>query len=343
MALIGSLSSGISALQSFTDGIQVIGDNIANINTYGYKSSRTNYSDNFNQVLSESSGAAGSAPVSTQIGSSVQVANITSNYSQGNISATGVTTDLAINGQGYFEVVDPNNGGKFVTRAGNFSPDASGYLLTPDGKRLQGLVGGGISFGVTVSNGQLVYTKTSATAPSTVGDMSTSYISPSVGNKGLTLPTVKADLDAVTAAATAAGYTDAASYADAMAPQLSSMAFDTNGNLKFTLTDGNSYTKGQVLLTSFRNQNALVKMGNNLYTNFDAAGPTGGTMVLSAANNTPGTNGLATFRTESLEGSNVDLTASLTDMITVERSFQAASRIITTSDNILQEVVNLKR
>ncbi len=97
-----------------------------------------------------------------------------------------------------------------------------------------------------------------------------------------------------------------------------------------------------VLLMDFRDPTALVKEGANLYSGFDAAGVVG-TINLSAANNTPGSYGLGTIQGGSLELSNVDLTEQFADMITTQRSFQAGSRIITVSDDILQEVVNLKR
>ena len=331
MGLIGSLDSGVSALQAFTKGIEVIGNNVANVDTYGYKTGRADYADQFSQVLSQASGTSGSQPSTTQIGSGSRVSGTTSDFSQGSISTTGVKTDLAIDGNGFFVVRDYNSNEKFVTRAGNFTTDANGYILTPDGQRLQGLVGGAISYSVTEVSGQLVFTA-STTSPSSVGDMRTDF-GLTVANGGLTI--VSTGAGAVTS------FTQA--QVQAAAPQLSNYAFDSNGHLTFNLSNGDSFIKGQVLMTSFTNPNALAKAGNNLFTNFTAAGPVGGTMTLSAANNTPGTNGLGNFKTASLELSNVDLTAQFADLITVQRSFQAASRIITVSDDILQEVVNLKR
>jgi flagellar hook protein FlgE len=349
MALIGSLTTGASALDAFTQGIDVIGNDVANINTSGFKSSTVNYEDNFSQVFSQSSGATGSDPVSTQVGSGVSVADISRDFTQGNITSTGVTTDLAISGSGYFVVTNPTNGDTYATREGDFSTNQQGYLLTPTGQQVQGLVGGSINFTPTISSGQLEYVKNYTISPDYVGSIDTAYTAPSTTNGGLTLPDTstpagEAAYAALETAAAAAGYgTNVTGYVNANAPQLTSMAFDTNGNLNFTLSNGSSYSPAQVLLMGFTNQDALVNVGDNLYTNFDAAGPTGGTTTLSKTNNSPGSNGLGTFETESLEGSNVDLTGELTNLITVERSFQAASRIITVSDDILQEVVDLKR
>ncbi len=332
---MGSLGTGVSALQAFTQGMDVIGNNIANVNTTGFKSSTVDYENDFGQVLYESSGATGSSPITSQIGSGVSVADIAGNYSQGNITSTGVSTDLAVSGNGYF-VVEDGSGDPFVTRAGNFSTSTSGYLQTSSGAYLVGLTGGSVSYTVSQdAGGNLVFTKDVTTAPSTVGKMTTSYTTPTVENDLLTVDKSVTKYDTAqidTQAETTLG--------------LTSYAFDSSGNLTFTLQNGDSYAAGQVLLTSFSNQNALVSAGNNLYTNLDAAGPLGGSLTISsltAATNAPGTNGLGTFKTDSLESSNVDLTSELTNMISVERSFQAASRIITVSNDMLQDVVDLGR
>jgi flagellar hook protein FlgE len=97
-----------------------------------------------------------------------------------------------------------------------------------------------------------------------------------------------------------------------------------------------------VLLQNYNNPAALENVGNNLYTNMAAAGPIGGS-TLTAANNTAGANGLGSIQSGALEGSNVDLTQQFSDLITTQRSFEAASRLITVSDTILDDIVNLKR
>jgi len=99
----------------------------------------------------------------------------------------------------------------------------------------------------------------------------------------------------------------------------------------------------QILLQNFNDPSALVKEGNNLYSGFTAAGPTSGTTTLSGADNTAGSNGLGSIQSGTLELANVDLTDEFANMITVQRSFQASSRLITVSDTVLEDVVNLKR
>ncbi len=96
-----------------------------------------------------------------------------------------------------------------------------------------------------------------------------------------------------------------------------------------------------MLLQNYNDPSALTRTGNNLFNGFDAAGPIGGN-ALTTTGNLPGTNGLGSIQAGSLELSNVDLTSQFADMITTQRSFQASSRVITVSDQVLEEIVNLK-
>jgi flagellar hook protein FlgE len=112
--------------------------------------------------------------------------------------------------------------------------------------------------------------------------------------------------------------------------------FNDQGILTVRLTDGVEFTRGQVLLQNFRNPQALLKEGDNLYSGMAAAGPLA---QMSAA----GTNGLGTLNAGCLEMSNVDLATEFSELITAQRAFQASSRIVSTSDEVLQEIVNLKR
>jgi flagellar hook protein FlgE len=117
-------------------------------------------------------------------------------------------------------------------------------------------------------------------------------------------------------------------------------AIRPDGRVRLRLDDGTEYDVGQVLLQKFEDPNLLEKQGNNLYGNLREAGPIGGDALTSTV---PGTQGTGQLRSKSLEMSNVDLAGEFADMITTQRGFQANARIITTSDEMLQEVVNLKR
>jgi flagellar hook protein FlgE len=96
------------------------------------------------------------------------------------------------------------------------------------------------------------------------------------------------------------------------------------------------------MLKNFADPHALISIGNNLYSNFAAAGPVGAE-GLNKTDNTPGNDGLGEIIGGALELSNVDLTQEFSDLILTQRSFQAASRIITVCDSVLEELVNLKR
>jgi flagellar hook protein FlgE len=117
-------------------------------------------------------------------------------------------------------------------------------------------------------------------------------------------------------------------------------AIRPDGRVRIRMDDGTEYDAGQVLLQKFEDPNLLEKQGNNLFGNLREAGPLGGDALLST---TPGTGGTGQIRSKSLEMSNVDLGSEFAEMITTQRGFQANARIITTSDEMLQEVVNLKR
>jgi len=290
--MIRSLNAGVSGLQQFQTRLDVIGNNIANSSTLGYKAGRVDFGDSFSQTLRASSGGTGgrlSLP-GQQIGSGVTTAAIRNNFNQGAVAQTSVNTDLAINGDGYFIVRDSITGSEFATRAGNFNVDENGYLVTSQGYRLQGY-----------NDLEL----------STVGDLK-----------------VDASVRPSTAGADAKmdGYT-----------------ITSNGQIRVRLDDENSteYNRGQILLQRFSGPQMLTKEGHNLYSGIAAAGPLGGSE--SPKPEAPSTNGLGQIQTGALESSNVDLTSEFANLIITQRGFQASARIITTSDEILQEVVSLKR
>ena len=110
----------------------------------------------------------------------------------------------------------------------------------------------------------------------------------------------------------------------------------SDGTVTVNLSDGTSSSGGQIALQNFSNPDQLVKVGDNLYSEPAAAG--GLTAPLAA-----GSNGLGTIASGYLEMSNVDLASQLTALITTQRAYEANSKVITTSDDVLQTLVNLKR
>ena len=98
----------------------------------------------------------------------------------------------------------------------------------------------------------------------------------------------------------------------------------------------------QILMQNFKDPTALVSVGSNLFAGMGVAQPVSGTLALSAASNSAGAGGLGTMQSGTLELSNVDLTNEFANLITTQRSFEAGSRLITVSDTILEDIVNLK-
>jgi len=290
MSLIDTLNTGVSALTSFGTGMEVVGNDIANVNTIGYKSSDASFEDSFSNTLKSSAPSSGtqSSTSAVQVGTGVQLGGITTNFNQGALNSTGVTTDLAVSGTGFFIVKDATSLAQYATRDGQFRLDGNGYLVTQDGKRVQGYVGG----------------SSSTPLGTTVGDIRVG-LNPPAGTS------------------------------------LQSIAIDSSGNVIESYSDGSSATTNKVLLQNFSDTSALMRDGNNLYSGLTAAGPSGGGIL--AGGNAPGANGLGSIQSGSLESSNVDLTQQFSNLITMQRSFQAGARLITVSDTILDDVVNLKR
>jgi flagellar hook protein FlgE len=290
MSLIGTMGSGVSALRTFMKGLEVIGNNIANVNTTGFKASSAKYSDSFSNILQRSapSGTNTTNTSSTGIGTGVTLSGVSTNFNQGSLASTGRDTDLGISGSGFFHVKNSVDGSEFATRSGNFRWSDQGFLVNPAGLRVQGLTGAGLA---------------------AVGDIELS--TPPAGT------------------------------------QRQSVSIDRSGNVIEFYSDGTSATTGQILLQSFNDPSALTNEGNNLYSSLISAGPIGaaaGSSDLQTGTvNVPGENGLGTIQSGTLELSNVDLTDQFANLITTQRSFQAGSRLVTVSDTVLEDIVNLKR
>jgi flagellar hook protein FlgE len=266
MAISNSLNSGVTAIKAFGKGLEVIGDNIANVNTTGFKGSRVTYQDSFSQTFQQASPSPDSSP-SIQIGSGTSVASISQQFTQGVLSTTGGPTDLGISGKGFFQVSDPvSTTDKFYTRAGDFRLSDTGDLVTNGGLLVNDISGAKITIAT----------------PETIA----------------------------------------------------SMKVNNDGTIEVARTNGTiDTTKPQIGLFSFANPNALKREGDNLLSNKSlAAGP-----------NPPPLDATSDIIQGTLELSNVDLTKEFSDLIVAQRSFQAGSRIITVSDSVLEEVVNLKR
>lgn len=142
MSVMGSMYTGISGLTTHAERMSVLGNNIANTSTVGFKSGNVQFEDLFysSRTLGASVG---------QIGHGARVSSIYQNFSQGAYENTGSVTDVALGGRGFFMVNDSLNGSKFYTRAGNFNFNKEGYLVNPQGLRVQGWEAGKTEASVT--------------------------------------------------------------------------------------------------------------------------------------------------------------------------------------------------
>jgi len=138
--MLRSLYAGVTGLQQHQKSMDVVGNNIANVNTVGYKGSRVVFSDLMSQTLSPAKAPGdGTGGVNTkQIGLGSKLGAIDVNFNQGTLQTTGVSTDLAIQGDGFFTVKSSKTEQAYFTRAGNFTFDKNGYLVTPSGLIVQG-------------------------------------------------------------------------------------------------------------------------------------------------------------------------------------------------------------
>jgi flagellar hook protein FlgE len=277
--MLRSLFTGISGLRAHQQMLDVASNNIANVNTTGYKSSSTVFEDTLSQTISGAGAptAAGGGTNPSQIGLGVQLAGTQLNLSQGSSQYTGRTSDLLINGDGFFVV--SKNGQQDFTRAGSFSLDSLGHLNAPDGSMMQGFNG--------------------ATAPA----------------PGATPTTL--DLSALSAGAYV------------------SWSISPQGAVNGVDSAGVTTTLGYVAMATFPNPQGLTKVGD---TQFQASTNSGAATI-----GVPAAGGRGTLTPGYLEMSNVDLAGELTNLIISERGFQANSRVITASDQILQDLVNMKQ
>lgn len=390
--MLRALYSAISGLRSHQTMLDVTGNNIANVNTTAFKASATQFQDTLSQLTQSASGpqaqAGGSNPA--QIGLGVQVAGISTNFSQGSAQATGRATDMMISGDGFFVV--QSGGETLYTRAGSFSFDAGGRLVTPDGALVQGwtanagtLPTNGAGIGPIVLPQNMVApaaATTSATmsgnlpSDAAVGDVITRDVDiyDAMGNSrtlSMTFERTAAgwDVDATDGSTTGSGalvftggkltsggtiavggisldFATVTQYAgmntveaarqDGREPgSLQSFSLSKDGTLIGSFSNGATEPIARIALATFVNPGGLEKAGGSTYRTSINSG--------DAAIGVAGTGDIGSLRSGSLEMSNVDLSQEFTNLIVAQRGFQANARIITTSDEVLQELTNLKR
>ncbi|SNX55514.1 flagellar hook protein FlgE [Thermoanaerobacterium sp. RBIITD] len=424
--MLRSMYSAVSGLKAHQAKMDVIGNNIANVNTVGFKASRMTFKEIFNQTIKGASAPQGNGGGTNpqQIGLGVAIASIDTLFTNGGSQRTDNPTDLSIDGNGFFVV---NNGGaNLYTRAGNFTFDSNGDLVTPDGYKVMGwisadgktvntdtgnlspiniknwssntpatttqiqlggnldagtAVNGIVSYNVTIYDSQggshiatIQFQKTDnngnwnasiikfdnndlTTSPITLGTITfdangkipqpTPPATPAgiftvslsgmgigtnatIGNNG----NITVDLSKLTMYANPTDLRELSKDGNA-AGSIENINIDKYGIVSGIYSNGRMQVIGQIAIADFQNSQGLEKAGNTMFINTVNSGDP----MIGAANT--GTRG--TINPGTLEMSNVDLANEFSDMITTERGFQANSKVITTSDEILQDLVNLKR
>jgi len=411
--MLRSMFSAISGLRAHQTKMDVTGNNIANVNTVGFKGSQTVFQDTLSQVI-----RAGGAPAAdrggtnpAQVGLGAKVAAITTNWTQGATQSTGRSTDFMIEGDGFF-VTRGTGGEQLFTRAGSFDFDGSGKLVTPDGSILQGWmaqldgtvntngpvgdlsvpygqlvnpsattsgvvkgnlpsdaeVGAKVQTGITMYDSQGVAQKVFYNFEKTAENRWNVTVDHADGTNLLAATGIEFDTAGAMTAPTGPDFelppfTPPAAYTSWQNPvtvsigelsqyggtntlsapeqdgyalgSLQSFQLGADGTIMGVYSNELRQPIGRLALASFNNPGGLEKAGNS---SFRVGVNSGVAQVGTAAEG-----GRGALMSGALEMSNVDLAEEFTGLIVAQRGFQANSRVITTSDEILQDLVQLKR
>lgn len=417
-----SFSTSLSGLYAHQQKLNVIGNNLANLNTIGFKASSVQFMD----LVSQSVGGSSRNPM--QVGLGVTTGSISPNFRQGGIETTGIATNVAIQGSGFFVVGDASE--RSYTRAGDFAFDANGMLVTPDGKPVQGYTTVDPVTGRVVTTGQpgqviippgvlrpptattLFSTTTNLDSRAAVGATFTAsvqlydslgephvatmtYTKSGAGlwNYALTVPgeavaggtagtpfqiangTVAFDaqgrLSQVNGGAAADLVITSPTWANGAAAtnftwdlvdannvgtltgfgspsatssitqngspagSITALGINAAGEILATFGTGAAIVVGQLAVANFNNPQGLTKVGSNRFTETQASG--------LANIGTAGTGGRGTLTGGAVELSNVDIAQEFTQMILAQRGYQANSKSITVTDELLVETLNMKR
>lgn len=418
MGISSAMYSGVSGLNTNSQAMSVIGNNLANTNTIGFKGSRTVFADLLSGSINGSGGQ-------SQVGRGVGMSKVDQIFSQGTFENTESNLDVAIEGDGFFVLKEAGDATSYYSRAGSFRFNEDGYLVNPEGLMVQGksfdsngtlktgdagsiqvassgLVAGNVTSALklttnldstepavpvgttflysdpstynysssvqvfdTLGNSHLLstyFTKTgdntwesfwsaeTAAVPSAVlsGPLATLNFTsdgvlsvPTTGTiaaldldwgNGTTPTEITVDFD--TTQFNSESVVISQNQNGSGAGNLTGVEIDPDGIVVASYSNGEQTKISQLILGKFVNTGGLALVGGNLYKATTSSG--------GARTGLPGPE-LGKVFTNSLEQSNVDMGAEFVRMITVQRGFQANSKIITTVDELLGELINLKR
>jgi len=412
-----TFSIALSALQASSEAINTTGNNLANLNTNGFKGSSVSFKDLFGQTLGANN--------SFQVGLGVGVSISDTVFSQGAIQTSNSSYAAAIQGNGFFVVNSPTNQQLF-TRDGNFTLDATGTLKTQTGETVQGWTATASGITTTGAPGNIIlptgavlppkatqnvsitanlnasaavgsnngtyqvpiqvvdslgnqhtltfsYTKTAAntwsydvsipgsdvtggtpgtqqpllSAPGTLtfdtaGNLVTGTSSPvtlslnnladGASNQSLTWNLIDSSGSGMITQY-AENSTSSTSQDGAQPAQLSQVAIQNGGQVVATFSNGQQKIEAQLALATIQNPDSLSNVGNN---NFSATSQTATPSV-----GLPQTGGRGQIEGGALEASTVDMATQFTNLIVYQSAYQAASRVITTADQMTQDLLNV--
>jgi flagellar hook protein FlgE len=419
MGLYSSFYASLSGLSANASALSVIGNNLANLNTVGFKGSSSSFQDLFASA-SGASGTQGNGDPS-QIGLGTRLGAISQDFSQGSFQSSGNATDMAIQGSGFF-TLRTKDGSQAFSRSGNFSINKNGVLSDPSGNQVmgwnrtdqtlstngptspviinvaatsppsattsigtttnlsalaakddvfsapvqiydslgashsvlftykKGTLAGDWDVSVTTDGGATVDvgngTNTMAMHFDSTGKLTSPTTNPSLSftgwTNGATSPSTKWEVfpaatplqSSITSFASASATSNTAQNGYG-AGSVNSLTVDQNGVVIGNFTNGQTLSLAQVAITTFPNQSGLTKNGSNTWGETESSGVPN----VGAANK----GGRGAVLGANLELSNVDVATEFTALIIAQRGYQANSRLVTTSDQLLQETLNLKQ
>ncbi|EHJ01476.1 flagellar hook-basal body protein [Clostridium sp. DL-VIII] len=355
--MLRCMYSGISGMKVNQTKLDVIGNNIANVGTTAFKGSQARFTD----MLYQNAGVA-TAPTSVlggtnskQVGLGAKLSSINKLMSQGNALSTGRALDVCVDGEGYLVVakgpvdgtIDTTDGTStgggaggggtttkemsetLYTRDGNLTLDEQGNLVTADGHRVMGYYLTGTSTGTNPASATV-------SVDYSTGEPVVSYVDSDAAN-----------LHATDTSLHPLAIPDSIEY-NGSTEKIASFEIGKDGVITAILGNGKRSAIGQIAMADFKNPEALKDVGGNMSlvsSNSGSAIYKTGKLDATSTSSTTEDNsgGFGDFVQGTLEASNVDLTEQFTDMITATRSFQAASKMISTGDEILQTITGLIR
>ncbi len=422
MSITSSFYSGLSGLDTQGIAMQVIGDNIANMRTSGFKGSSIHFEDVLGQSLSGVTGG-------NQTGAGTKASSIDFNFVQGSLETTDVATDVAINGKGFFIVEDALTNEQFYTRAGHFNIDNQGYLVNNKGYRVQGYAyndtgttlletladiqigqnsmvppkvtsevemvlnldvsetaktwditdpsgSSHYSTALTIYDSlgqnhqiQLYFTKTGdqtwdwhgvidgadvqGGTAGTFEEFGTGTLNFDDSGELTGAPTMPVDFftgtltfaNGIVPSASTIDFTGTSQYGSSSAIQsinqngytagtVSGVGIDEQGNIVANYTNGIIKNIARFALADFPSLNGLARIGSTLYQTSPKSG--------DPLYNKPGEGGVGSISSSMLEESNVDLAAEFIRMIIIQRGYQANSKVISTTDEMLAQLMNIR-